>query len=57
MMLGKIEGKRRREQQRMSCLDGITDSKDMNVSKLRKLVKDREAWPAAGHGVTELDMT
>ena len=57
MMLGKIEGKRRREQQRVSCLDGITDSKDMNLSKLRKLVKDREAWPAAGHGVTELDMT
>ena len=57
LMMGKIEGKRRREQQRMSWSDGTTDSKDMNLSKLRKLVKDREAWCAAVHGVTDLDMT
>ena len=50
-MLGKIEGKRRRGQQRMRRLESITDSMDMNVSKLREIVKDREAWYAAVHGV------
>ena len=56
-MLGKIEGRRRRGQQRMTWLDGITDSMDMNLGKLRELVTDREVWGAEFMGWQRVDMT
>ena len=57
LMLGKIEGRRRRRHQRMRWLDSITDAMDMNLGKLQEMVRDTEAWHVAVHEVTESDMT
>ena len=57
LMLGRIKGRRRRGHQRIRCLDGFTDAMNVNLGKLREIVRDSEAWRAAVHGVTESEMT